>query len=156
METTPAFSDAVDPHGEETRLAKKGLDHIIESARHRFRDTLTAMDSISAFRPLKGWREARRIRAQFQEIDTMYVAALNAIIERAEYGALGTGAGVMSLIVPKVTTKATAQITVLNGEWRSLHDAVNRLEATAIAMIAFYISIVSFIVSLATPFVMLG
>jgi hypothetical protein len=140
----------------ETRLAKRALDHIIQGTRQRFEEALASMDSISMLRPIESWREARRVRRRFTELDAMYIAALNAIIERAEHGMVGTGAGVHSLIVPKVTTKATAQIAVMSGEWRAVHDAVNRLEATAIAMVAFYISIVSFVVSMATPFLMLG
>lgn len=137
------------------RLAKKALDGLIQSARQRFGDTVLALDAISTFHPIQMWQAARRVRAQFKEIDAMYIAALNAIIERAEYGTTINRSGTQS-IVPKVTTKATAHITVLSGEWRGVHDAVNRLEATAIAVVAFYISIISFIVSLATPFLMLG
>jgi hypothetical protein len=144
------------PDGDEARLARRALDHIIQGARQRFGETLATMDSISTFRPIAGWREARRIRRQVAELDAMYIAALNAIIERAEHGMVGAGAGAQALIVPKVTTKATAQIAVMSGEWRAVHDAVNRLEATAIAMVAFYISIVSFLVSLATPFLLVG
>ena len=145
-------SDGADSH--ETRLAKRALDHIIQGTRQRFEEALASMDSISMLRPIESWREARRFRRQFTELDAMYIAALNAIIERAEHGMVGTGFGVHSLIVPKVTTKATAQIAVMSGEWRAVHDAVNRLEATAIAMVAFYISIVSFVVSIATPFML--
>lgn len=139
----------------EIRLAKRALDGLIQSAHQRFGDTIAELDAISTFRPIQTWKAARSVRAQFKEIDAMYIAALNAIIERAEYGTTINRSGTQS-IVPKVTTKATAHITVLSGEWRGVHDAVNRLEATAIAVVAFYISIVSFIVSLATPFLMLG
>src|SRR5690349_14562917 len=80
----------------EVRLAKRALDGLIQSAHQRFGDTIAELDAISTFRPIQTWKAARRVRAQFKEIDAMYIAALNAIIERAEYGTTINRSGTQS------------------------------------------------------------